>query len=65
MRRLKKLYQLERNTEIDISKYDFTDRDGNLIKYVMFERMDGMYAILSYNGEQFNLTGSLEVYVDC
>jgi len=59
-----KLYEVPRNTDIDVSLNNFIDEDtGGKIETVHFHHIDGAYSYCTWNGKVIHLSASTEVKI--
>jgi len=59
-----KLYEVPRNTDIDVSLNNFIDEDtGEKIETIHFSHIDGMYSYCTWKGKVIHLSASTEVKI--
>ena len=63
MRELKKLYEIPNNSVIDVAHLGLETLNGDKIKELDFDHIDGAYSLCYWDGEALHLSASTEVYL--
>ena len=62
MRELKKLYEVEPNSIIDVAHLGLETLNGDKLTELEFRHIDGAYSLCFWDGEALHLSASTEVY---